>query len=354
MKNKLILNRFFASLFTIALSAWLGIDSSNIVTSIRTMFKVWFHGFESTGIYYSAFFFGLSLVIWVYVFTRYLSSDQAENQSRFNETISAIYKAPNPFVHNKYPNFYRKIVDKLKGLSDEELTDKRKINLLKKVLEEILMFTQYFSTQEVDIKGANIMLYLPASDHYDLIDKLILDKKISFTDDKRTKAYAGVLITIPESYVKLNTKKNLEIPIIGLPVFNKIRIDGKLHQMPGAAFAIFEGNYICYKIDDLITNCSFMGDVVVSQLTNYFKKEGKDIKSFASFRIGSSKNPIAVLNIDSGEENVLGSAREYFATFNALLNPLLHTIEPLITDIRNNQIEQLIEKYFSYTESIDV
>ncbi len=341
LKNKIIRDRFLAGLLTIALSAWMGIDSLGVFESIKYMFKVWMFGAQPGDIYYSGLFFVLSSIIWIWVFTSYLSNDLIQGQNRFEETIAAIYRAPNPFIFNEYPIFHQALDSKLKKFNENSgLSYKEKSNILKVILEDILILTQNFSPQDVKLKGSNVMFYLSTLEFSELIERLINSERIRFTDHKRIETFAGVLLTYEEAVVLLDKKSKRSIPSIGLPVFHKSKIDGEEYQMPGAAYAIFEGNYVCTNVKELISDCQFMGKSVSSQIETYFKKEGKDIKSFASFRIGSSKEPLGVLNIDSSEENVLGSAKEYFSTFNALIHPVLKLIEPLIVDIRNQFIEQ--------------
>jgi hypothetical protein len=73
-------------------------------------------------------------------------------------------------------------------------------------------------------------------------------------------------------------------------------------------------------------DCGDMGKEIVEEIRAYFGPggEGKDVRSFASFRLGpTADDPIGVLNIDSNGVCVLGESDEFYITFYALLEPFI-------------------------------
>ena len=120
-------------------------------------------------------------------------------------------------------------------------------------------------------------------------------------------------------------------PVIALPVSPEEYDDQERRRViPGAPWTMKTGTPGTYEDTHAIGQyCTDFARPVRDEIVEYFTKgEGKTYRSFASFRLNANGNPVAVLNIDSNKTNVLGGSREYYVTFYALIEPVLHLLVP--------------------------
>ncbi|MEQ8627087.1 hypothetical protein [Ekhidna sp.] len=361
-KDEIRRRRLIAAMLTFVLSAWLGIDAPNMKMSVVNMFDyltTFFSGpFRLP--YFSSWLFLAVFFWWMYSFSAFVLTESEENNLKFNKTllrfenvINAIHRSPNPLVFNEYPNIVSKELDqpykKLIKLQSASVKDQSWLNeaipQLRKVLESVLTLTQHFSNQDVELNGANIMLYFPSSKYESLVKKLLDKDKIMLRGNMDIGSMSGVLVTLPQCIVHEagSNKSSRNVPELMIPAFKFMTIDRKKYFVPGAATAIIRGNYVTTDREHFLNSINFI-PIIQSELKDFFRGDGKHIQSFASYRIGIKPNYLGVLNIDSSQENILGTTPEYYPTFNALINPFIKMIEPIIEACRDVYSEQLIKE----------
>lgn len=95
-----------------------------------------------------------------------------------------------------------------------------------------------------------------------------------------------------------------------LPVYDPYDDDQNKYQLPGApqAVALEEG----YVIVSDVSTMDFrkQDERVIKSLKKYFSERAKDLRSFASVRIGNRSKPFGVINIQSNEPDLCGISPE--------------------------------------------
>jgi hypothetical protein len=120
------------------------------------------------------------------------------------------------------------------------------------------------------------------------------------------------------------------LDVFALPVPANRKDDrGRRLALPGAPWSLLTGQMKVYEdAQRIVERCQDFSAPVRDQIEAYFGKhgDGESIRSFLSYRIGSVGDPIGVLNIDCSRTHLLGAAPEYYATFLALLRPMVHLL----------------------------
>lgn len=241
--------------------------------------------------------------------------------------IRAVHHVPNLNVIKNYPTFYRKVARTLRKepRGDAEALAKP----IRKTLKRLATMAQEFSRATKATYSANIMLTLdPESVRPEHTAVL------RFNGDTRLDALLAVL-HLPNG---LRSTPDSGIPhyepVIALPVSQE-EYDGRKRRrvIPGAPWTMKTGTPGTYEDTHAIGKyCTDFAQPVQDEIVEYFTAgEGKTYRSFASFRLNANGNPVAVLNIDSNDVNVLGGSREYYVTFYALIEPVLHLLVPHVT-----------------------
>jgi Ion channel len=95
-----------------------------------------------------------------------------------------------------------------------------------------------------------------------------------------------------------------------LPVYNPYSDGESRAQLPGAPQAVgSEKGYVIVS-DSQKMDFSRQDEDVINRLRDYFSSQAKDVRSFASVRIGPRDNPIGVINIQSNEPDLCGNSPE--------------------------------------------
>lgn len=131
------------------------------------------------------------------------------------------------------------------------------------------------------------------------------------------------------------------VPLISLAVLRPNAATGEYDLViPGAPAAVIHED-VCglsvHQNTSKIADESANFDIRVRErIAAYFSPhgEGRDIASFASWRIGPREAPLGVLNVDSDRRLVLGVGPEYYFTFSALVTPLLSLFEAALWEYR--------------------
>ncbi len=188
-------------------------------------------------------------------------------------------------------------------------------------LETIAELAQTFSKVNDASYGANIMLVATPEDFPSLRGS------VQFVVDRETMDGAKGLLYLPEALLLRNrsTQPHRDITCIALPFPNSATTEsGANNVIPGAPAAIHHANSVLADTHAITRECPGVHEEIRIQLRAYFQGGlGKDVRSFASFRLGTSANPVGVLNIDSNRPHVLGRNPVHYIAFYALLEPLL-------------------------------
>lgn len=282
--------------------------------------------------------FWILTMLWARLLYLRLSADDEQMQRRTMTLLQAIHRAPNLLVVRDYPSeYYRRIAEILdtsasdSGLSDGELAMRIAYNV-RSALTVAAQMARTFARAESAVYGANIML---VANRAQFTDSLL--RRLVFHDPKNAGSLIGMLYLPEELLVSRTSDASTprEIPLIALPVpagvtdlIRGTNARGEKLALPGAPTALLGGDPSVYMdVSELARECEDFAKPIRTDIAHYFSPsgQGKHIGSFASFRLSADPNaPVGVLNIDSSQPYVLGRDREYYVTFYALIEPLLH------------------------------
>lgn len=118
-------------------------------------------------------------------------------------------------------------------------------------------------------------------------------------------------------------KAERAVPLIALPVPKEARDkQGRWKALPGAPMTYLDDQPAVHlDLEQFVADCEKFGNFTASrieEISEYFKNEGREVQSFASYKVG----PNAVLNIDCSEPYLLGDELEFISTFSSLLLPV--------------------------------
>jgi hypothetical protein len=283
-------------------------------------------------------------LLWAVLIRIRLASDDRVADSRFHDLATAVYHAPDYTVVRQYPNTFRELKrnrDKVRSELETQLakpfdqfTRDEKLATFAAQIQTLLraatgLALRFTGAGPAVRYGANVMLVLkPAAAPADAFRPDIV-ASLRFFDPKTGNLHGlgGLLYLPPELlFVGLDARE-ARVPAIALP-FPKTYEDSQGHKLalPGAPWAVLTGEASIYEAaGDMYKYCEDMSATVRDEVKTYFSRtgDGKDIKSLVSFRIGDSDSPIGVLNIDCGQTYLLGREPEVYATFFALITPIL-------------------------------
>jgi hypothetical protein len=120
------------------------------------------------------------------------------------------------------------------------------------------------------------------------------------------------------------------VPLISLPVPSAPQTTaGHRLALPGAPWALLTGTQSLEEdTRRMASECEDFAKPLITEIEAYFGEDGdgRDVRSFVCYRIGDEITPVGVLNIDSDHTDVLGPEPGYYASFYALVTPLLRLL----------------------------
>lgn len=245
----------------------------------------------------------------------------------------AIHRCPNPRILN----VYRERFNALSAATLPSASTQTKIDFhdvatelteleqrIREALSCLLSFCQEFSDPTKTIPmGINVMLVA----HPDEFNGDIL----FFNSKERRKDSLTAVLFMPESLI-LSTSEATRISPVALPVPHCVSDEQGIQKaLPGAPVALLTGRLSVQEdTRKMADECTDFERATTEHLRAHFGPDGngKDIRSFASIRLGDEKDPIGVLNVDCPRTNLLGEETEYYGTFLALISPMLYVLTP--------------------------
>ncbi|HEY9516853.1 MAG TPA: hypothetical protein VIQ74_14340 [Gemmatimonadaceae bacterium] len=331
------------------LGVWISLLGSDIGQSMRVFFGLPVLVPRSAGVqqvrivlerggidwWTTAFWIATALYAWV-VYKR-LQHEDARETERAMAIIRTIHRSPNINVIRYYPDYYRAFQRALQSQEvDDEMSEHHRLQAfsanIRAGLDVIADMAQEFARANGASYGANVMLVARRPFTPDLI------KALRFHPKTDTEGLLAILY-LPEALLvtEREGQKARHIPCISLPVpREEYNQRGERLALFGAPTALLRGEPSVYlDTRDVSSEYEDLAKPIQSEISEYFSPDGdgRDVRSFASFRIGySADNPIGVVNIDSNEQYVLGRDEEFFVTFRALMEPLLDMIAPQVVE----------------------
>lgn len=301
----------------------------------------------------TAVFCVLLLVIATLLWKRLKADDQKQDE-RMLGMLRALYRVPNISVVRQYaegywPEFCKALRDKWPD--DTVVGEDRRFAMARAIrdaLAVIIDMTHEFARGGAAQYGANIMLILARDDSAAKPFPEDFVKKLRFHSHGAIDELSGLLY-LPDELVVENRDdlKERTIARIVLPVPYAEEDRGRRLVIPGAPTAVLRGRQsVLEDTTTMAGDCADFAASVRDEIGEYFsaKGEGRDVRSFASLRLGTFDSPIGVLNIDSNRTHVLGLEDEFYDSFHALIQPMIDRLadavieyaalwEPVITDI---------------------
>lgn len=253
---------------------------------------------------------------------------ESEQSRRF---LSAVHRCPNPWVLRDYKQIYDRIDNHLARAASFEgdvAPETQVMHMrthIRLVLGEILDLARSFSDalSSPDM-ACNLMLILHPSQARQ--QDGVLGCLMFFDLDAQNLDSLSAVLHMPPELV-LSGAADPHVDPISLPVPPPGR-----RALPGAPFALQTGKMSVHRDTRLLPEiCQDFDASIREQLRRYFSPEGagRNIRSFASLRIGDATNPVGVLNVDCSATDVLGPEM-YYGTFFALMAPILSRLQPVL------------------------
>lgn len=320
----------FTALVIAVLAFLLGLIGTLFTDPIREGTRLLFSsGARSPNWWIIAFWF--ASLFWALLFYVRLIAEAEERRS----LQSAISRCPNPRALEGYKSFYERLEQTLAPCADIKGEDESALLALGKNLQAglrlIVDFARVFADPVQNApRGCNVMLVgVPA----DLPPEV--KSRVRFVPPEHNLvSLRAILFMVPDLIVSADQEGKPvagHVPAIALPVPKGIYAPrGSRTALPGAPVALLTGVLSVHRDtrklledEDEQGYDDFDGEVR-KELTQYFSVngEGKNVRSFASVRIGNEDRPVGVLNLDYSEPGILGDD-DYYGTFFALISPVL-------------------------------
>jgi hypothetical protein len=286
--------------------------------------------------------FWLLLFIWTLLVAFRLLAESLDREEQFEETYVAVTRTPNPQLIDTYPTRFADLAKRIDAALDNETAERGSEiqSTIHGALVEITTMLHQFARPDVGASyGANVMLVANRPFDQKYIDTLIYFDKEKYEPTKLSEVIDGSLrhiLYMPPALIIRNasTEQIKDITEIALPV-PSVQDEPLIERyaLPGAPFALLSGQGSVYvDTHDLAQqHCSHFDAYIRKEIDAYFKDgAGRGVRSFASWRIGTDRDPIGVLNIDSNKPYILGRNADFYPQFLALMAPLLRLIaEPV-------------------------
>lgn len=284
--------------------------------------------------------FWLGTLLWAYLLYGRLRVDHQSEDNRIAEVLRAVHRVPNYQVVLSYPEWYQQAADAIARTAEHKGEPQELLIELEVGIQAVLtlvagMASEFARASDGTSYGANIMLFArPATSVPPLppFDSQVLESLKFYDSAGGNLASLLAVLYLPEALLlgHIPGRPERKIPLISLPVPTAPKTkDGVQLALPGAPWAALTGTQsVAEDTHKLADECSDFAKPIINEIKTYFGDggEGKDARSFVSFRIGDAHSPIGVLNIDSNTTFVLGTEPEYYASFFALVTPILRLL----------------------------
>lgn len=310
-----------------ALGIWLELASPRIGATTHLFFaELPTGGLADNAVAWEAIGFWVACIAWATMVYFRLRKDDDVSEDRIRELTRAINRAPDASVVFNYPARYFQPCIRALGpfLITPLAPDEAKETIAGKIVEalkHIARMARDFARQPEANYGANIML-AAAPAQFSLMQATMT---LRFHDPRDLGSLAAILYSRAALCVACCDNSNARtVPEIAVPV-----PDVEVLAIPGAPRALFTGRPgVHIDARRLYEDCSDLAKPVRDDIRQYFSADGdgRDIRSFASFRLGTAQNPIGILNIDSNRTGILGNEPDYYATFHALIEPIMASL----------------------------
>lgn len=311
----------------VVIGAFVSIEKARVLAGTRTAWQILFDPKQWGSAAFdpvTALFWFLCL-FWSVVLALRLQRVDALSRERRMSLIRAVHRVPNLNVVKDYRDFYNQIATILRAPPAGDDVDAL-AKPVRKAISLVAEMAQQFARGSKATYSANVMLALAPAEclpaHRDVL-------RFNGEADLSTRRAVLYLPSALRSASDAGTPA--AEPVIALPVAREEFDErGRRRVLPSAPWTLQTGNPGTYEDTHTIGQyCEDFDRAVREEVQEYFTKgPGKDYRSFASFRIDLNDLPVGVLNIDSNAADVLGSAREYYVTFYALMEPVLHLLAP--------------------------
>jgi hypothetical protein len=313
-----------------AIGIWLEMASGRIRnTTLDFLIKVWGENPSANGVAWDAIGFWAACIAWATMVYFRLRKDDDVSESRIRELIRAITRAPDASVVINYPTEYFQPCIRALGpfLITSAPPDQAKRLVAGKIVEAlkcIARMARHFARQPDAIYGANIMLAASPA-QFSLIQATM---DLRFHDSRYLDPLAAILYSREALCVaSCDENRTRVVPAIAVPVPEALMKHDRYLAIPGAPRALLSGrpgvHIDAWKLHE---DCVDLAAPIRDEIRHYFSASGggKDIRSFASFRLGTEgDSPIGILNIDSNHTGILGTEPDYYPTFHALIEPIM-------------------------------
>jgi hypothetical protein len=327
----------FGSLF---IGGWLTADTERIRSSIGRFL----HGPRDGRVDWSVLLFLLVSLIWAIALYIRLHDEDVTAEHRRTELMTAITGAPNARVFVDYGEKYlAAVLNALSSTAKTELdTPDTQIKAIEAGVGVVLRAVSELAAEfgradgfDKNSYGANIMLIARRDSGLPEFFPAQLLGQLHFHERDAISALDAMLYLPRELLIKsIGDAGSKEVPVISLPIPKTLISKGYNMVLPGAPRALLSGQPGVYGDTSTlaVSHCKDFSKPVYSEVEGYFAHgDGKSIKSFASFRIGTGALPIGVLNIDASRTHLLGPATAH-ATFFSLVSPVLFLLRDPISE----------------------
>jgi hypothetical protein len=292
----------------------------------------------------AGFWIGCFVAIWL-IFARVIEQKWATEELNLKayrileptfhsleETLNAARHFASPALFSTHDRHFAELHEVVRAALDEGTPEALGKAIRTGLQMVATMASRYARAPDTASYGANVMLVATGDYPQKLLDRLIFlgGHRNNGTTEfyKFATAACGSVLYLPRDLLVSNLEKRAtrEIPDIALPVPQPDGEGANPDVIPGAPFALFHGRVSVHRDTHTIADeYARFAQAVRDEIRVYFTTgAGRDVRSFASFRIGTADEPVGVLNIDSNAVNVLGTYDDSAAmtTFLSLLTPV--------------------------------
>lgn len=286
-------------------------------------------------------FWGVALV-WAYLLYRRLNVDHQTEDGRLAEVLRAVHRVPNYQVIVSYPDYFQQAADAIAKTAAAGGTTEETLTAIEAGIQAVLtliagMTAEFARASDDTSYGANIMLVARPGQAGTPFDDQLMDGLRFYDRAGGNPSSLLAILYLPQALLlgHMADRPKRTIPLISLPVPHTPKTAaGARLALPGAPWALLTGTQSMEEdTRDMATECADFAKPIISEIDRDFGEGGggRDVRSFVSYRIGDEIAPVGVLNIDSNHTFVLGPEPEYYASFYALVTPLLRLLRKPVT-----------------------
>ncbi len=287
------------------------------------------------------------LTLWLVSMYHQLKEEQQGEEERIRAIRSWIDRAPNRLVFDTavrgvYPAYWKQIEATRQSLKDVKLTHEERRTRLEEGLNALLglvidLAHAFNGRIAKERYGANLMIIISRGRAAPDFTPALLGA-LRFHPKDGAHALRGILY-LPEAVLVRNSAAPARHLAGGfaLPLIEPRETAAHTTpSLPGAPLCVDNQRANAYldtlQLENDLVN---LDPETASQIREYFARDGKHIRSFASYPItglvqgenGVIATAVAgVLNLDSADPNLLGPDQESYTTFEALVAPLANRL----------------------------